>query len=249
MPLEHAGEHQVPHASVREDRDLDELHRTGRRVHAVVGQPGAAVVVDHHVELLADGPQRLVGVVPQRLDVGMVGRDPRQQHAALEATLVLCPTNLGDGVVDIVQQDLDDAATTSPVLLAELGQPPIVRLEAGPPTCVVGRGRHRRQQAGGGEERRNRVREQDLGRDAVGVELAGATLVTPVAIGVGAHEVAPRVHVGIGPGVELGVPTSGQVRPVVTQVGARVAIGRHDHIPIHHGLPTSVVAQCNTVPI
>ena len=57
-----------------------------------------------------------------------------------------------------------------------------------------------------------------------------------LAVGVGADEIAPRVHVGIGPRLEVVVPARRQVRLVVAQVGAGMSVGRDDHVAVGHGV-------------
>ena len=90
------------------------------------------------------------------------------------------------------------------------------------------------------EERRDRVGIDDLGDDAVGLELAHAPGAVPVAVGVGLHEVAVRAHEARRPLVELVVVPRLEVRPVVEQVGAGVTVGGDDEVPIHERYGTAM---------
>ena len=113
---------------------------------------------------------------------------------------------------------------------AEVGQPAVVGLDAGPaPLVVLGR-RRQGDQVPLGEEGRDRVGEEDLGRDAVGLGLGQAPVAVPAAVGDGREQVGERVHVLGRPGVELVVPAAGQVGPVVLDVAAGVAVGRDDGV-------------------
>ena len=110
---------------------------------------------------------------------------------------------------------------------AEVGQPAVVGLHAGPtPLVVLGR-RRQRDQVPLAEERGHRVGEQHLGRDAVGFGLGQASVAVPVAVGDRRQQVGERIDVLGGPGVELVVPAVGQVRPVVLDVASGVAVGRN----------------------
>ncbi len=91
---------------------------------------------------------------------------------------------------------------------AEVGQPAVVRLEAGPAALVVGLAGWKGDEAALLEEGRDGVREQHLGGDPVGVVLGQAPVRVPAAVGGGRQQVGERVDVGGGPGVELVVPAA-----------------------------------------
>ena len=118
---------------------------------------------------------------------------------------------------------------------APVGEPAVVGAQPGEPQPVLLGARHQRDQPAAREERRHRVGVHDLAGDAVGLERGVAHGVVPVAVRVGAHEVAERVHVGVGPAVELVVVGRLEERPVVAQVGAGVAVGRDHHVAVVGG--------------
>jgi hypothetical protein len=87
---------------------------------------------------------------------------------------------------------------------------------------VLGVGRRDRDEARAREERRDRVREEDLGDDAVGVEVAEPLVAVPVlrALRVVALQVGERVVVRREPAVVLVVVTRVEVLLVRLDVGA-----------------------------
>ena len=140
------------------------------------------------------------------------------------------PAHLGDGVVHVVGEDLHDAGPPARRGGAEVGQPAVVGLDAGPaPLVVLGR-RGQRDQVPLGEEGGDRVGEEHLGRDAVGLGLGQAPVAVPAAVGDRREEVGEGVDVLGRPGVELVVPAAGQIGPVVLDVAAGVAVGRDDRV-------------------
>ena len=173
VPLEHAGEDEVPDRAVAEPGDLNEHHGPRRFVLAVVGQRAAAVDVDRHVEIGTDLPQRLVVVLPQRRQVG-IGRDGGQQNAAEGVEGLGGPAHLGDRVGHVVGEDLDDAGPPARRGGAEVGQPAVVGLDAGPAALVVLGRRRQGDQVPLGEEGGHGVGEEHLGRNAVGLGLGQA---------------------------------------------------------------------------
>ena len=231
MAFEHSAEDQVPQGSVGEPGKLDQHDRPRRLQIAVVGDPAPAVDIERDVSLLAQLPQRLVVGVPQRPEV-RVGRDGGQEDPAEHVHLVVRPADLGDGVVDAVEEHLHDAGATIGRVGAEVDQPPVVRLQPGPPAVVLVLGRRERHQVALLEERGNGVREQHLRGDPVGVELGQPALAVPVAVGRGGQQIAERVRVAGRPPVELVVPGRGQIRPVVEQVGAGVAVRGDDGVAL-----------------
>ena len=180
-PLEDAGQDELNQRTLRVERHLVDVEQHRHRVGPVVGHAGAAVDVDRHLELLEHRPHRVVDRVVQRLHPVHVGRDVRQQDAAAQVVL-LDPADVGDGVVDVVEEDLPDAGPPLRELAAPVDQPAVVGPDAGEAVLVVLRPRRLGEQHEAGEERRHRVREDDLTDDAVGRLLAVAHLVVPVAV-------------------------------------------------------------------
>ena len=119
-----------------------ELHhedRHRREVRTRRGAGRARVVVHRHVEVGARGPDRVVVGREQRREL-RVGRHAGKQDAAEEAVLAR-PLDLGHRVVDVVQEDLRHAGAPARRVGAEVGEPPVVRLQPGPPVARTGRSR------------------------------------------------------------------------------------------------------------
>ena len=184
------------------------------------------------VVLRARGPDRLVLRRVVEVD-GRARRHTGQQDPAGEPGL-LAPDHLRHRVVDVVQQDLRDAGAAARRLRAEVDHPAVVRLEPGPAQLVLLRGRRRGDEVGAREERRDRVREQDLGDDAVGVEVADALVAVPVlgALRVVALQVGERVVVRREPAVVVVVVARLEVLLVRLDVGAGVTVGRDDRVAV-----------------
>ena len=223
----------MPHRAVGEPRQLDEHHRPGGLVLAVVRQSTAAVDLDGDVQLLTHPPERVVVGLPQA-GQPTVGRDGRQEHTGQERERLLGPAHLGHGVLDAVDEDLDDRGPTTRGGGAEVGAPAIVGLQARPAPVVVLLGGRQGDQVPLGEEGRDRVGEEDLGHDAVGLGLLQAAPGVPAAVGGRGHEVGEGIDVGRGPGVEVVVPLRGQVVPVLVELGPGVAVRGDDGIARGH---------------
>jgi hypothetical protein len=174
VAFHHAREDEVPQRAVGPPGDLEQEHGLGRRVVAVVGRRAAAVVVDRQADRLARRPDGLVVGCVERGHT-RTGWRAGQQHATGEP-VVGGPFDLGDRALDVVQHDLADAGAPTGRVGAEVGQPPVVGPKAGPASVEVagpraGRLVHERHLR---EERRDRVGEDHLGHDAVGLHLAPA---------------------------------------------------------------------------
>ena len=107
-----------------------------------------------------------------------------------------------------------------------------MRLDPRPPSVVVGRRRWQGDEAALFEERRDGVREQDLGGDPVRFVLCQAAVRVPAPVRGRSEEVREGVDVGSGPGVELVVPARCQIRPVVGDVTAGVSVRGDDGVPV-----------------
>ena len=103
-----------------------------------LGTPVPPCMFTGSAELLAQRPQRLVDGRVQRREV-RVGRDVRDHHAAEEAR-VLDPADLVERVVDVVEQQLRDTGAAAGELVAEVGQPAVVRADARPSAARTARG-------------------------------------------------------------------------------------------------------------
>jgi hypothetical protein len=230
--LEDAAEHEVHEGPLAVPAHLGDHQRRGGGVASVVGVAGARVQVEGHVEILDGRPERVVGPAVERLDPLHVGGDARQQHATAEA-LLLDPLHVGDGVVDIVEEDLADSGALDRLSVAEVDHPAVVGADAGAAQLVlVGLGRP-------GEQHEPRVEGghgvgvDDLGDDAVG-ELVGVTaVVVPVAHAqVGVAQVLPRVLVLTAPGVEGVAVLRVEVLAVLLVGATGMAIGRDDRVVV-----------------
>ena len=234
---EHVAEEQVPEDAVRVPAQLDDEHRGCCRVATEVGRGLSGVVVDRHVEVFARGPDRLVLGCIEGWKT-RIGRHPREQDAP-EQVGTPRTLDLLDRVVDVVEEDLCDPRPAAGRLGAEVGEPPVVGLDPGEAVVVVVTtdGLVRRQETGG-EERRDRVREQHLGDHAVVLELLGTTLRVPVAVGLRTAQIVERVLVRRRPVVELVVPLHFEVLAVVEHRRAGMTVGRDHDVTVvaelHH---------------
>ena len=144
--------------------------------------------------------------------------------------MVLYPFDVLNGVIDVVEEHLADAGPALGELLAEVGQPAVVGLDAGVPMLVVlGLGR-RGEEHEPGKERGHRVREDDLADHAVLLLLAVAHLVVPVAEAPGVAEVLERVLVLGPPGVEVLEILGIEILPVGGVAAPGVAVGGDDRV-------------------
>ena len=188
------------------------------------------MVIDRHVEVLAGGPDRVVVRGDKRWE-SRVGRHARQQDPA-EEVMFTRPGDLRHGVVDVVEEDLRHAGTTSRRFRTEVGQPAVVRPEAGPAQLVALRGRWPRQQIARGKEGRNGVGEQDLRHDAIVLELALTCRRVPIAICRLAPKILVRIHIGLCPDIELVEISTLEVVPIVQHLRAGVAVGRNHDVAV-----------------
>src|SRR6478736_916487 len=126
-------------------------------------------MVYRDLELLADLPDGLVRRVVQRREAG-AGRRAGEENAAAEPG-GLRPLDLLDRAFDVVEHDLRDAGATTRRAVAEVGEPSVVRLQAGPPQLGVARVLRRRllHERTARVEGRDRVGEDHLGDAAVGL--------------------------------------------------------------------------------
>ena len=212
-----------------EERDLGEHDERHREVLAVVGLPTARVAVDHDTQLLAHRPERVVLLGVEGVDVLGVGRHRGDQDPAPEVVL-LDPPDVGDGLVDVVEEDLADAGAALRVLGAPVGEPAVVRPDAGEAQLEVFGGRRPRQQRHAREERRHRVREDDFTDDSVGLELGHAPLAVPVAVASAVLQVTERVLVLLPPRVEVVEILRVEVRAVGLVAGAGVTVGGNERV-------------------
>jgi hypothetical protein len=142
------------------------------------------------------------------------------------------PLDVLQRLVDVVQEDLADAGAALGEAGAPLGHPPVVGADAGEPLAELLGARRTGEQNEAGEERRDGVGEHDLGDDAVGLEVAVALVVVPVADAPAVLQVAERVLVLLAPRVELGDHVGVEVRPVHLVAAAGVAVGGDDRVVI-----------------
>ncbi len=228
-PLEDARQDELHQGPLRVEGHLVDVEQHRHRVRAVVGHARAAVHVDRQPQLLDLGPEAVVDRVVQRLHPGDVGRDVGQQDAAAQAVL-LDEAHVLEGVVDVVEEDLPDAGAALGELAAPVDEPAVVGPDAGQPVVVlVGLGRLGEEDEAG-EERRDGVGEDDLAHDAVGLLLAVAHLVVPVAVAAGVAQVAEGVLVLAAPGVEVVEVPGVEVLAVLLVAAPRVTVGRDDRV-------------------
>ena len=105
-------------------------HEKGRPGQSRARSGVAAVMVDHKARLGACGPQRCPVLGVERRDAS-AGDNSGQQHTAAQPQLGdLC--HLGDGFIQVPEQDLAHPGAPLGRQGAEVGQPAIVRTQAGP---------------------------------------------------------------------------------------------------------------------
>ena len=195
-----------------------------------LGAGRSGMVVHRHVEILTSGPDRLVVRGAEGRQSG-VRRHARQQNPAKE-TVFCRPGDLGDGVIDVVEEDLGHAGTPARSVSTEIGQPTIVRPKAGPAELVGIRRRRPCQQIAGWKKWRNRVREQDLRNHAIILELAETGGGIPIAIGRLPLQIGVWVHIRLRPDIELLEITTFEVVAVVVHFRAGVAVGRNHDVAV-----------------
>ena len=117
---------------------------------------------------------------------------------------------------------------------APVGEPAVVRADAGQPVLVlVGLGRPREEDEAR-EERRHRVGEHDLGHDAVGLFVGEPALVVPVADAAAVFllQIAERVLVLVAPRVEVVEVRGIEVLAVHLVAAAGVRVGGDDRVAL-----------------
>ena len=229
--LEDAREHELHERALGVEAHLVDVEQHRGGVGPVVGVAGAAVHVHRDLEILDHLPQAVVHRVVERLDPLHVGRQVREQDAAPQAVL-LDPLHVGDGVVDVVEEDLADAGPPLGELAAPVLQPAVVGVHPGMAVGVLLIGRRLGEQHEAREERWDRVGEHHLGGDAVGLLLGVAHLVVPVAQPPRVPEVLVRVLVLVPPGVEVLEVGGIEVLPIGGVRAAGVAVRRDDRVPV-----------------
>ena len=252
--VEHPAHEELPQGPVCVPRSLDHPLDRRARVLAVIREPGArGVMTDDDAALLAHGPQPVVVIRVVRRHVRIV-RDPGDQHSAAQS-VVVDPFHFFDRDVHIVEEDLADAGASFGKTRAPVREPPVVRAQPLPTPAVVLRvlgcaGDDRT----GREERRHRVRERDLGDDAVLLQVLVAALVVPVARSTVVLQVPKRIGVLAAPRVELCLPLSREVLAVLLVAPAGVTIRRDDRVPLvgrgaHVSLQFMRVATSASLPV
>ena len=233
-PLEHPRHDEVPQGPVAEER---RLHREQERPDLGVGvvrEPGTpGVVSEGHAELLADGPEPVVVLGEEGRDPGGVGGDAREQHVADPHGVARA--DVGDGLVDVVEEELPEADPAVRVPGLEVGQPAVVGADADEADRQVLVARGGGDHDTGREERRDGVREHDLAGHALGVEVAVAAVVVPVPAAPVVLEVTERVRVLAPPRVEVVDVLLREVLAVLGVAAPGVAVGRDDRVPAGGG--------------
>ena len=135
-PFEHPAHQHVHQRAVGEERDLRQHDEGHGHVLAVVGLAAARVAVDHHAELVAHRPQGVVPVGVERVDVLGV-RGHRGHEDAAPQVVLLDPADVGDRLVDVVEEDLPDPGALQRVLVAPVGEPAVVGADPGEPELEI----------------------------------------------------------------------------------------------------------------
>ena len=121
--------------AVGEPGHLLEQDGAGHRIVDVLGDACTAVAVHDESELLACPPDGVVVGGVERILV-RTGWDAGNEDPALQAGLG-DPVDLGDRVVDVIEQDLGDPRPPAGQFVAEVDHPPVVGLERCPAVFVL----------------------------------------------------------------------------------------------------------------
>ena len=195
------------------------------------GPPTAAVAVDRDLEVLAHRPEAVVVGVVERLE-------PRRRRAG--RTAAATPPRRPCSLIHLTSSIASSMSLTKiwPMPARRSGNWPqkssSQRLCARTPArrCSYSSGfGGAREQHEAREERRHGVREDDLADDAVGVLLAVAHLVVPVAQAAVVAEVLERVLVLAAPRVEVVEVLLLEELAVLRVAAAGVRVGRDDRVP------------------
>ncbi len=235
--FEHSRHREVPQRPVGPESGLHHEHDDGARHLRQLGNAGAARVMRHrNAALLTDLPDRVVLRGEQRLDPRRVGGHAGEENAA-QAVLVT-PDDVLHRLVDVVEEDLGLAGPSRRCFRAEVGEPAVVGADAREASREFLGRRRGRDHRTGREERRDRVREDDLRDDTFGLLVGDASLAVPVPGAPVALEITERVRVLAAPRVELVAPLGREVLAVLRVRCTGVTIGRDDDVVIGsaHGL-------------
>ena len=216
---------------MRVPAELHHEHRHRRLVATRLGSRRARVVVDGHAEVLARRPDRVVVGRDQRGEI-RVRRHAGEEDAAEEVVLSR-PLDLGDRVVDVVEEDLRHARPPARRVGTEVGHPAVVCLEPGPTQLVVlGRRAPARAGCPDGKNGGMVFGKSTSATTPSSSSSCSALRRVPVAVGGGGAQVVPRVHVGLRPLVELVEVLRLEVLAVLVHLRAGVAVGRDDDVAV-----------------
>ena len=159
--------------------------------------------IQWNVEVLEAGPQSVIVGMVKGLHPLHIRRHGREEHPAAE-TVLLDPRDILNRIVDVVQEELADPRTLNGLAPAEVGEPSIVRQDAGTTVFILFRLGRARKEDESRVERWHCVREHDFADDAVGELVSIPTIIVPVANAkVGVAEILPRVLVFSTPRVKI----------------------------------------------
>ena len=144
--------------------------------------------------------------------------------------MFLDPVDVGDGIVDVVEEDLADTGAALGKLATEVHEPAVVGPDAGQTMVVLFGPGGRSEKDEAGEERRDGVGEDDLTDDAIGLLLAVAHVVVPVAEPPRVPEILEGILVLGAPGVELVEVLGVEVLPVGRMAASGVAVRCDDGV-------------------
>lgn len=174
-----------------------------------------------------------------------VVRDGVYENSTSEPML-MTPPGVLDGIIDVVQEDLPDAGAAVCVFPTPVGEPSVVRPDTGEPQVVVIRCRGTCDHRTCRKEGWDRIREENLCDDTIGLELGDPALLVPVAILGPTRQVLERIRVLAAPCIELVQVLGFQIGAVLLVVATGMAVGRDQHkmfVEIAHGRNASAVAQ------
>ena len=159
--VERATQDELPQRATGEERVLGrEHHERGEDLGLVVGCAGTAVLAERQADLLARGPDRVERGIEEELRAGI-----QRRHQDADETLLLGPVDVLHRLVDVVERHQRLPVQPARRLGAEVDHPAVERHVGLAGLLRVGRV----VDAAGGERRT--VREEDLGRHALGLEV------------------------------------------------------------------------------
>src|ERR1700733_5619045 len=182
-----------------------------------------------YLKILDDLPESVIGGIVERSDPRDIRCDIGEEDTAAEPVL-LDPMDVGNGVVNVIEEDLTDTGAALGKVTTEIHQPTVVSPNAGKTMLVLFGPGGCCEKDEAGEKWGDGIGEDDLADDAIGFLLTVAHVVVPIAEPPRVPEISIRVLVLGPPGVELAEVLGVEVLPVGRMAASAVAVGRYDGV-------------------